>query len=669
MLTGGLMNNRIPVWILTAGIIAGSVFGGQIDHFAVSSPEGYCSLSVALVDGSPIYQVKAHGVTVIDSSRLGYRFKYQPPLMENLAVRNVSYSSHDETWEPVWGTVKQVRNRYNELTIRLGEDKEPFRIFDIVCRAYDDGVAFRYILPEQEQISSFEIISEETEFRLSDDHQCWWIPADYDSYEYLYSRSMLSEIDAVNTPITMETDSGLVLVIHEAQLTDYAGMTLERKKGNSRVLKSELVPWPDGVKVRGTVPHQSPWRMIQIAQSAPRLMESQLILNLNDPCVIKDVSWITPMKYIGIWWGMHIDKYSWHMGPKHGATTENTKRYMDFAAAHNIPGVLVEGWNQGWEKWGSTFNFTTPYPDFDIEEIVSYGKERGVSLVGHHETGSDVTNYEAQIDSAFAFLVRYGVPAVKTGYVGRINPDGQHHHGQWMVNHYKRVVEIAAKHRIMLDVHEPIKPTGISRTYPNMMTREGGRGQEYNAWSEGNPPDHTTILPFTRFLAGPMDYTPGIFNIMFDEYKKDHRVHGTIAKELALYVILFSPLQMAADLPEHYENHLGFRFIEQVPVTWDETVAIEGVIGDFVIVARRNGDDWYLGCISDEEDREFEIALEWLKPHTRYTIESYADCETAHWISNPTALEMETSTVMSSDTLSIDPAPGGGFAAILRIAD
>ena len=664
---GGFMIQRAMMTIIIIGLSTGYGFSNSTSRHAVTSPDGSLSFEVLLVSGTPFYRVGAHGISVIDSSRLGFRFRNKLPLMDTIAIREVVYSNHDETWEPVWGIMETVRNRYNELTIRLVEEKEPFRMFDIVGRAYNDGVAFRYILPEQEHLSAFEITSEETEFRFTDDHQCWWIPADYDSYEYLYRESRLSEIEAVNTPITMKTDSGLLIAIHEAQLVDYAGMTLKKKNGKSIILTSDLVPWPDGVKVRGTVPHTSPWRTIQIAQSASRLMESQLILNVNDPCVIEDVSWITPMKYMGIWWGMHIDKYSWHMGPKHGATTENTKRYMDFAADHDIPGVLVEGWNEGWETWGSSFNFTTPYPDFDVEEITSYGRERGVSLIGHHETGADVGNYESQLDSAFAFLVQNGIPAVKTGYVGRINPDGHHHHGQWMVNHYRRVIETAAKHRIMLNVHEPIKPTGISRTFPNMMTREGGRGQEYNAWSEGNPPDHTTILPFTRFLAGPMDYTPGIFNITFDEYKKDHRVHGTIAKELALYVILFSPLQMAADLPEHYEGNPGFQFIEQVPVTWDETVAIDAVIGDYVIVARRSGDDWYLGCISDEEDRDFEISLGWLESDTRYTIETYTDGEKAHWITNPTALTIETGSVTSSDTLVLDPAPGGGCAVILRI--
>jgi alpha-glucosidase len=471
----------------------------------------------------------------------------------------------------------------------------------------------------------------------------------------------------------MRTKQGLYISIHEAALTDYAGMMLARAGGESFdplggiQYGTSLVPWPDGSKVAGHTPFKTPWRTIQIATWPGGLVESSLILNLNDPPdpeIFKDTSWIRPMKYIGIWWGMHIGKYTWHTGPRHGATTENAKLYIDFASKHGIPGVLIEGWNTGWDRWGQegAYDHVTPYDDFDLDEVVRYGRQKGVSIIGHHETGGDVPTYERQIDFAFRLYRDAGISAVKTGYAGKIRPSGQHHHGQWMVNHYRMVVEKAAKYQVVLDVHEPIKPTGLSRTYPNMMTREGARGMEYNAWSEGNPPEHETILPFTRMLAGPLDYTPGIFDLTFDEYKPQNRVRSTLARQLALYVVLYSPLQMAADLIENYEGKPAFDFIAEVPVDWDETRVLNGEIGDFVTIARRSGESWYIGSITDEAERVLTARLSFLQSGTTYRARIYADTPDTHWETNPTGIEIRDELVDAGTILTLQLAGAGGQA-------
>jgi hypothetical protein len=507
-------------------------------------------------------------------------------------------------------------------------------------------------------------MSEDTRFAFAGNHTTWWIPADFDSYEHLYYQTPLDLVFAVNTPVTMKTEGGLYVSLHEANLTDYAGMTLALVPDEINTLRTSLVPWPDGSKVKGSTPCKTPWRTIQIATWPGGLVESSLILNLNEPCVIEDTSWIKPMKYIGIWWGMHIGKYTWHEGPDHGATTANAKRYVDFASRHGIPAVLIEGWNTGWHRWGQegAFDHVTPYPDFDIEEVVRYAKEKGVGIIGHHETGGDVTTYDRQIEFAFRLYRDLGIHAVKTGYAGKIYPRGQYHHGQWMVNHYRMVVEKAAQYRIMLDVHEPIKPTGISRTYPNMMTREGVRGTEFNAWSEGNPPEHVTILPFTRMLAGPLDYTPGIFDLTFDEYKPGNRVRSTLANQLALYVILYSPLQMAADLIENYEGHPAFKFIKEVPVDWDETRVLNAEIGDYVTIARRKGDTWYIASVTDENARALTVGLAFLEAGKTYQARIYADAPESDFESNPTAYEMREQQVTRDTILNVELARGGGQA-------
>jgi len=614
------------------------------------------------------------------------------PLNQNLTVTGVEHKSFDETWTLPWGEVERIRNHYNELRLSLEEATEAHREMIVVFRVYDDGLGFRYEVPEQDNLSDFEIMDEETEFALAGDHRAWWIPAYGDQrYEYLYTESSISgiyrdkSVRAVHTPLTMETADGLFLSIHEAALTDYASITLVVAEDNT--LLCDLVPWSNGVKVKAHTPHQTPWRTIQIAENAGDLITSYLILNLNEPNQLGDVSWVAPGKYVGIWWGMHIGKYTWGSGPRHGATTENAKRTIDFAAKHGLSGVLVEGWNVGWDgdwtRYAYRFNFTTPYDDFDIQEVSAYAAAKGVKLIGHHETGAAVTNYERQMEEAFAYYRDLGIDTVKTGYVGygqgierrdeqRRLVGLEWHHGQYMVNHYRKVVETAARYHIMLDVHEPIKDTGIRRTYPNMMTREGARGQEYNAWSGdgGNPPEHTTILPFTRMLAGPFDFTPGIFDLLFDEYRPHNRVNTTLAKQLALYVVIYSPLHMAADLPENYEGHPAFQFIVDVPVDWQDTQVLHAQIGDYVTIARqdRNSEDWYVGSITDERGRTLEAPLSFLEPDRPYVAEIYADAADADWEGNPLAIDITETLVDHITALKLRLAPGGGQAIRLRPA-
>lgn len=630
----------------------------------ISSPDGNIHVDFAVREGGPVYSVSFGDKQIIRPSGMGFSLQNAKSMYDGFVIAKIKKKNFKETWNPVWGETNEIENHYNELTVYLVEEEKPNRRMNIIFRTFDDGVGFRYELPKQKHLTDIEIQSERTFFNFTDNHTAWWIPANWDSYEQTYTQSPLNEVIEVNTPFTMETADGICISIHEANLTDYAGMTLTGHRDIDYMFRSKLVPWPDGVKVKTSAPMVTPWRTIQISNRPGGLIESNLIVNLNEPCVIEDTSWIKPMKYIGIWWGMHIKKYTWYIGPDHGATTENAKQYIDFASAHNISGLLIEGWNTGWEDWGKkdAFDYVTPYADFDIEEVVRYARERNVVLIGHHETGGDVPRYEEMIDSAFAMYRRLGIPAVKTGYAGGIFPRGQHHHGQWMVNHYRKVVQKAAEYHIMLDVHEPIKPTGIRRTYPNMMTREGVRGMEYNAWSEGNPPEHTTILPFTRLLAGPADYTPGIFDLTFDEYREENRVYTTLAKQLALYVVLYSPLQMAADLPENYEGHPAFEFIEVVPVDWDETIALDCAIGDYVTIARRAGDEWYIGSITDENMRVLSVELSFLNPGTKYNARIYADTPYTNWEYNPTLIDITNMVVDQNTTLTIKLASGGGQA-------
>lgn len=670
-------------------------------NLQVASPNGTIHVAVLMDEGQPHYRVVFNDKVVVKPSPLGMRLRDAPPLRDGFEVVDIARAHVNEDWTPVWGTDAVITNHYHEMTVALEETGAPARCMDLVVRVYDDGVAFRYAWPEQPTLGDFQITAEETTFRFAEDHTTWWIPDDYDGYEWVYHKTPLHAIreeaaavsynayleeeevgkpvavvskrdvpGAVNTPVTLRSPDGDVyLSVHEANLTDYAGMTLQASPDDPQTLVSNLVPWPDGVKVKASTPHRSPWRTIQIADTPGDLIESHLLLNLNPPSKIEDPSWIEPMTYVGIWWGMHLEQLSWGRDGTHGATTARTKRYMDFAAEHNIGGVLVEGWNEGWESWGSddAFDFTAAYPDFDLEAVAAYGTERGVALIGHHETGGDVPSYERQMEAAFQLYHDLGVKAVKTGYAGPIRPKGIHHHSQQMVNHYRRVVKLAAKHHIAIDAHEPIKGTGVERTWPNMMTREGVRGMEYNAWSVGNPPEHTLVLPFTRMLAGPLDYTPGIFDLTFNPDRPTRRVRTTLAKQLALMVILYSPLQMASDLVENYEDHDAFAFIEQLPADWSASRVLNAAIGASITIARqqKDGDDWFIGSATNETARTLDIPLDFLEANRTYRATIFEDAADADYCDNPHAWQQRRETVRAADMLQADLARSGGQAVIL----
>lgn len=644
----------------------------------VASPDSANQVTVELRDGALYYSVDRRGMHVIQPSRLGFAFRNAPALRDSLRIEpQWDRSVTDTTFTLPWGEVSRVRDHHRELRLHVSETVAPHRAFDFVVRAFDDGVAFRYEVSDR-GMTDFEMTDELTEFTLADDARAWWISASQprpDRYEDLFSASPVSKLDTVHTPLTLEMQNGVRVVIHEANLVDYAGMNLAGGF-ESRTLHVALAPWSDGVKVRGRAPFVTPWRTIQLADRAADLAPSLLGLKLNPPSRIQDVSWIKPMKYDGIWWGMHLGVMSWSQGPKHGATTANARRYIDFAAANGLGGVLIEGWNTGWDgDWmhtGGGFSFTQPYPDYDLPGVAAYAKEKGVTLIAHNETAMGIANYERQLDSAFALYQRLGIRAIKSGYVTDKTAEGHSHTGQFMVRHYRKVVETAAKYGIMVDVHEPIKDTGERRTWPNMMSREGARGQEYNAWGGegGNPPEHETILFFTRMLAGPMDYTPGIFDLRIKRPTgiarppEDARPRTTLAKQLALFVVLYSPVQMAADLPENYARQPAFQFIRDVAVDWDTTRVLDGRIGDYVVVARKTKekDEWFLGAITDEEKRELDVRLDFLPAGRRYLAEIYADGPTASWRDNPEQIAISSRPVTSATRLHVVLAAGGGQA-------
>ncbi|MBB6463289.1 glycoside hydrolase family 97 protein [Flammeovirga kamogawensis] len=643
----------------------------------LSSPGNHLELTFKMIDGAPKYEVTFDNEPIISTSDLGFVLKDQPNLLDNFEVVDIKEKSIDEKWETIWGQSKEVDNNYNELTVFLKEKSKKPREMQLIFRAFDDGLGFRYFIPTQENISKIEIMSEETTFNLVDNYKVWYQPCDtivsnwehgFDTYERLYEKAQVTEVKTLmHTPATFETKSGDYVSIHEANLTDYSTMTLDRgTKGTS--FESYLVPWPDGVKVKRTTPMYTPWRTVQVGHNPGDLVESNIILNLNEPNKIEDVSFIKPMKYLGVWWEMHMNKSTWEQGPNHGANTENTKKYIDFAASNGLGGVLVEGWNKGWEDWitNPNFNFVEPYSDYDLKYLASYAKEKGVELIGHHETSGDILTYENQMDDAFDLLEKNEMNALKTGYVGKIRAEeeGQHHHGQYMVNHYRKVLETAAKHKVCVVAHEPIKPTGIRRTYPNMLSREAMRGMEYNAWSDGNPASHTTILPFTMGLGGPLDYTPGIFQTNFDKYRKGNSTHTTVANQLALYVVLYSPVQMAADLPEHYEGNPAFQFIREVPTDWEESKVLTADIGEYVAVARkdRKSNDWYIGAITNEEKRALEIPIDFLEDGKEYIAEIYADGTNASYKVNATDVDIKKVKIRNGEHLSMHLAEGGGQA-------
>jgi alpha-glucosidase len=651
----------------------------------VASPDGRNQVTVEIRDGRLYYSLTRDSRTLILPSLLGFAFRGAPPLRDGLRIADTARASHDEWWTQPWGEVSRVRDHHNELAVSLEETAAPNRRFTLRVRAFDDGVGFRYEFPEQAGLGSFEITDELTEFAMADNARAWWLPSDRprkDRSEELFSSAPVSTLDSVQTPLTMElTDGHTVMVIHEANLVDFARMFLAGPRMEGRTLRAALAPMADGIKVRGRTPFVTPWRTIQLADRITQLAPSVLGLNLNPPNALASTDWIHPMKFIGVWWGMHIGSMTWSSGPRHGATTERAKQYIDFAAANGIGGVLVEGWNTGWDgDWianRDAFSFTRSYPDYDLPAVAAYAHQHGVRLIVHNETSGGIQNYERQLDSAYTLYHSLGLDAIKTGYVTDMTSEGHSHYSQFMVQHYRRVIEAAARDGIMLDVHEPMHDTGERRTWPNMMSREGARGQEYNAWSGdgGNPPEHETILFFTRLLEGPMDFTPGIFDIL--ERSSGHarrpweaRVRTTLAKQLALYVVIYSPLQMAADLPENYAGQPAFQFIRDVAVDWDTTRVIDGRIGDYVVVARRErgGQTWYVGAITDENARSLDVPLSFLTPGRRYVAEIYADGPNANWLDNPLEVTITRRPVTSQTRLRAVLAPGGGQAIRIRPA-
>jgi alpha-glucosidase len=655
--------------------------GSQIVASA-SSPSGTVHVDLTLNgEGRVGYIVTRLGKPVIDESRLGFLFTDAPEMLRNFELASKSTRSFDQTWEEPWGEYRTIRNHYNELTASFDEKVWMKRRMTVVFRIYDDGVGFRYELPKAPNFTHANIGDELTEFRIAEDGTAWWDEGrEWNREEYLYRTTPIEEIGFAQTPLTIRTKSGLHLSLHEAALVDYSGMDLRRVEG--RDLKATLMPSSTGAKVSRDLPLATPWRVIMIAPDAPALYKSaQIILNLNEPNKIGDVSWFKPMKYVGIWWEMHLDKSTWNSGPKHGATTANAKRYIDFAAKNGFHGMLVEGWNKGWDKvgdmdwfgWGWGFSFTQPYPDFDIAEVVRYGKSKGVGLIGHHETAGNIANYEKQLIPALDLYKRLGVHAVKTGYVAdaggiqALGADGkihfEWHQGQAMVNHHLKVVIEAAKRQIAVNPHEPVKDTGLRRTYPNWVSREGQRGMEYNAWGDPkNPPEHEANLVYTRMLSGPMDFTPGILSL---KGKGDTPILSTLAKQLALYVVIYSPIQMVADLPENYEaNPKPFQFIKDVAVDWDDTRVLAGEVGDLAVIARkqRGSPNWFLGAVGDEQERHFDVPLSFLDPGRRYRAEIYRDGDDADYRTNPRSIVIEQRTVTSRDRMAMRIAPGGGAA-------
>lgn len=669
---------------------------------SVSSPDKNLNLEFHQnADGGIFYTVYYKGNSIIAPSHLGFSLKEPELSLIYFDLLSMDSSMVDDSWDPVWGETKTIRNNYKELYLKLSGRSKPNIIINVIFRVFNDGVAFRYEFPTQPNLMHFIIKDELSEFGMTGDHQAFWIPGDYDTNEYAYYHSKLSGIDAtgggfaqeihaktffdknaVQTPLMMKTKKGIYINIHEAALSNYPAMNLVIDKA-SLTFHSHLVPDAIGNKAYLQTPAKTPWRTILISDKAADILLSKTILNLNEPSKIKNTQFITPQKFIGIWWELHVGKSSWdysgsQVGSQqaskvpHGANTANVKRYIDFAAKNGIKAVLVEGWNTGWEDWfgkwkEDVFDFITPYPDYDIDEITRYAKEKNVKIIMHHETSSSVTNYERHMDKAYDFMLKYNMNAVKTGYVGRIIPRGEAHDGQWMVNHYERVAKATAAKGIMVDMHESVRLTGMHRTYPNWIASEAARGNEFNAWSVGNPPDHETILPFTRLVGGPMDYTPGIFKIKMSYYNKDKKeqVHTTLCKQLALYVTMYSPLQMAADLPENYEAKPdAFQFIKDVAVDWDETRVLDAEPGDYIFMARKEKgkNNWFVGGITDENAREFTVDFNFLDNKTKFLATIYKDADDAHWEKNPEAYVIEKFIINDQTKMKLKLAPGGGFA-------
>ena len=696
------------------------------------SPDGELELRFSLSEkGEPTYALDYKGRAVVLPSRMGLELRSDAPALEfGAEIQKGGYgepvslydgfeqcgaerSEFDETWQPVWGEESSIRNRYNELAVTLRQPQSG-RQMVVRFRLYDEGVGFRYEFPEQEAMTYFTIREERTQFAMTGDHTAFWIPGDYDTQEYDYTESKLSEIrqlmqqaitpnssqtpfspTGVQTALQLKSDDGLYINIHEAALVDYPCMHLDLDD-ERMVFTSHLTPDAQGWKGYMQTPCHTPWRTVMVTDDAREILASRLILNLNEPCAIEDTSWIKPVKYVGVWWEMITGKSDWaytqelpsvHLGVtdyaavkpsgRHAANNANVRRYIDFAAEHGFDQVLVEGWNVGWEDWfGHTkdyvFDFVTPYPDFDIEALNKYAHEKGVRLMMHHETSSSVRNYERHLEAAYDLMNRHGYNAVKSGYVGDILPRGEHHYGQWMVNHYLYAVQEAARHHIMVNAHEAVRPTGLCRTWPNLIGNESARGTEYQAFG-GTKPVHVTLLPFTRLLGGPMDYTPGIFSMEVSKLNpaNNSHVNATIANQLALYVTLYSPLQMAADVPEHYEQYMdAFRFIKEVAVDWDESRYLLAEPGDLIVIARRakGSSAWFVGGVTDENRRTAELRLDFLDPEKSYVATLYADAPDADYRTNPEAYTIRTGKVTAKSKLKVEMAAGGGFALSIREA-
>ena len=667
-----------------------------------------------LKDSVPSYQVFFDEKEVIAKSNLGFLLDGDRDLMSGFILENVDIKNFSSKWEPVLGQYAEIEDTYNQCVINL-QQPSTGRTMRIVFRLYDEGIAFRYEFDRQDNLGYFRIKDEVTQFAMTGDHTAWWIPGAFDSNEFFYTKSKLSDIDAlkvdgsgigtnkvfdknaVQSPIMMKTSKDLYLNIFEAALVDYPAMHLLYDKIKN-TFNAVLAPTPiEDVRAFMQTPCNTPWRTIFVTDDAREILASSMILNLNEPCKIENTTWIKPMKYVGIWWQMHAPgQGTWNYADmpnikladtdwseltpngRHGATTENTMRYIDFAAEHGFDGVLVEGWNVGWEDWAGqwkeeVFDFVTPYPDFDIKKVAAYARSRGVQMIMHHETSASATNYERRIDEAFDLMEEYDYNSVKTGYVGRIIPRGEYHDGQWMVNHYNRVLEKAADRRIMVNAHEPVRPTGLSRTYPNLLACEAARGNEFNAWSVGNPPSHEIDLAFTRLLGGAMDYTPGIFEIKMDYYQPGNtcQVHTTLAKQLALYVTMYSPIQMAADLPENYERYMdAFQFIKDVDVDWVDTKVLEAEPGEYITIARKGKkyNQWFVGAITAEKGRKATIDFSFLQPDIKYVATVYADAKDADWQKNPKAYTITNYIVTNKTKAKIELAVGGGCAISLKVA-
>ena len=677
----------------------------------VTSPSGIVTVNADVIDGRPTYSVTYKNRQVIKPSTLGLELADGPDMMDGFKLIDTVESSFDETWTPVWGESSSIRNNYNELLLKL-EQPEHYRRMDLRFRVYDDGIGFRYEFPQEGVLSYFIIKEERSQFAMTGDHMAWWIAGDYDTQEYDYTESRLSEIrgkmseaicsnasqtlfspTGVQTSLQMKTDDGLYINIHEAALVDYSCMHLNLDDSNL-IFESWLTPDAQGNKGHHQSPCHSPWRTVMVSDDARDMLASDLILNLNDPCAYDDTSWIKPVKYIGVWWEMIAGPQEWSytadlpsvkLGShdystsschgRHSANNENVRKYIDFAALHGFDQVLVEGWNIGWEDWFGhskdyVFDFQTPYPDFDIQALNEYASSKGVKLMMHHETSSSVRNYERHMEKAYSLMEKYGYNAVKSGYVGNIIPRGEHHYGQWLVNHYLYAVTEAARHHIMVNAHEAVRPTGLCRTYPNLIGNESARGTEYEAFA-GNKPFHTTVLPFTRLQGGPMDYTPGIFDMDMKTVNPDGNGHvnSTIARQLALYVTMYSPLQMAADLPEVYNRHLdAFQFIKDVAVDWDCSRYLEAEPGRYIVAARKakGRDDWYVGCTAAEGGHTSELSLDFLDKGRKYEATIYADAADAHYLTNPHAYVITKRKVDSKTRLKLKAAPGGGYAISIK---